>query len=229
MSQRESPKYRVSLRASTPPVSFNAIERPKSCFVGVSWENPNFNIKYIPSIMDWVKANFDNCSLIIADYLYRYSLMILNDLSEEEASKIALEKGEKIYIEYKTAFDADPQIVIYRWLDKEVKINHDYLLQFDKTVRSNKSVMEVIDSDSQAYLDGKTFKSTISDDERLELCRKYIIEEMAFINYQAELGINCSVYPGTQLSVLKNFSLNKFPECNLALSKVFYLDLAVKK
>jgi tRNA-dependent cyclodipeptide synthase len=224
-------KYKVNIKEITPQIDFDRMKKP-SCFIGVSMGNPNFNIKYLPSIIEWVKFNFDHCSIIIADYLDRHSLKISKGISEKDAIEMALSNGERTFNEYKKIIPVNDQFNIYRWQDEKFAVSQEYLTSFQQSIFTNAAILDDINIDCLDYLRRKNLM--VSDDknsleEKLELCRQYIIEEMAFINHQAELGIHCSVYPGTQLAILKHFSLNKYPDSTLALKEVIYFDLKIKK
>jgi hypothetical protein len=87
-------------------------------FIGISLDNPNMVGDKLSAVINWLNDNayFSQIKISLSDTLNRYNIMLLDNISENEARKKALHKGnqwlkQNQHIIYKLKFPFE----IIRW------------------------------------------------------------------------------------------------------------------
>lgn len=219
--------YKVSIKEINPK---NRVLIPEnsSCFIGVSLGNPKFDMKYFPSLLNWVNENFKECVIVIVDYIYRYNLMIEKGFDEEQATRVALDLGEKTKIMLEK-IKPSTKFKIYQWQDNKIAPTLEYKTKFLSSIMSNKQIVRDIETDVTAYLQRKNVLFD-KKSKSFEYGFNYVLEELTFVNHRVENQNLYSIYPGTQLQIMKNFSNGKYViNSHLALNQLICIDLKIKK
>lgn len=220
-------KYKISIQEINPKSKVE-FDKNASCFIGVSLGNPKFDIKYFPSLLNWVNENFKECTIVIVDYIYRYNLMIEKGLDEKQATIVALDLGDKTK---KMLEDIKPntKFKIYQWQDKKIATSADYKKKCIASMMSNLQIIKDIEMDVTSYLKRKNIQFD-KKSKSFEYGFNYVLEELLFVNHRIENQNLYSVYPGNQLQTMKNFSNGKYlKQTDLALNQLICIDLKIKK
>lgn len=229
-------KYKVKKIESAPAISVNQLSEYRRCYLGISINNPFFREQHLGLLLKWISNHFDECIILIGDYLHRINESILYGKTGEDAIASSSIRGEIIQNMLDIAISVLPQnkFKVYRWKDfldnnpkwqteKEALITY---FNNDKTFHDDiiQSCTEFIDR-----LIARGEPLYLSKEEAINQSKEYLLEEMAVFSVLIEQGYSVQVYPGTQLKILKDLANNKHQNIKTNLSKGIYVDLTVKK
>jgi hypothetical protein len=67
----------------------------------------------------------------------------------------------------------------------------------------------------------------VDDSKAIELCCKYLLEEIAVFNMLSEKGWRVELYPGSELHVLAEIAKGRFPEVPVGLKNRINVELKI--
>lgn len=193
-------------------------------FLGYSLGTPYYSSERISSYASWAKINADKFAILIGDEVYKYTLMALKNLSEEEAKSRALSIGDNAEINIKKVLSG-MNVTIYRWndlIDKKYELikkkcyeEKNINLIFSHSVRSQAwenlgNRLEVV---------GACKNSRCNHSVCLNL-DDYVINEIAGLITMSEyVGYNLEIYPGKDLDIIVQIYAGDFPRIESVLPK----------
>lgn len=229
-------KYKIKKIESAPTISVNQLAEYRKCYLGISVNNPFFREQHLGLLLKWISNHFDECTIIIGDYLHRINESILHGTTGEEAIASSIIRGDQIELMLEVALSILPQnkFKVYRWkdfLDKYPKalsekekltsiFNSNKIFQDDILQSCSEFIERLVTRGERLYL---------TKEEAINQSREYLLEEMAVFSVLIEQGYEVQVYPGTQLKILKDLANKKIPDINTNLTQGIYIDLTVKK
>jgi tRNA-dependent cyclodipeptide synthase len=228
--------YKIKKLESAPPLTVHQLRKYKKCYLGISVNNRFFRDQHLGLLLNWIFNHFDECVIIIGDYLHRINESILHGLTGEEAIASSINRGDQIHEIIDIALTSLPQakFKVLRWkqfLDKYPNslVEKDRLAEL---FAINQDFQKDILQSSSAFVDrliarGERLYPTRQ--EAISQSTEYLLEEMAVFSELIKHGYLVQVYPGTQLKILKDLANKKFPTIATNLASGIYVDLIVKK
>ena len=226
---------RVRIVKTTPKATAEQLFSYKRCYMGISLDNPDFYGKSLEALLLWVTANYEQCLVVIGDYLRRYNEQLFSGKSGEAEEKASLEAGEiflkktgEILRKY-----TEPKVKIIKWKDciaTEQYKNAKELL--DKLYQSDESFRSSIQKDAFLFINRQKRKKQnpqVTMEEAIEISSRYLLEEVAAFSSFAELGWNIEVYPGPELGVLVDIAKGNFGKIPDGLKNRINIELQVDK
>lgn len=203
--------------------------------MGISLDNPDFYGGSLDTLLQWVTAKFEQCLIIIGDYLRRYNEQIFSgnagqaeDFASMEAGQVFLEQNAEILKRF-----SEPKVKIVRWKDclaseqyKKAKIILDNLYKSDETFRAS------LQKDAFSFINRQKRKKQnpqVPMEEAIEISSRYLLEEVAVFSSLAELGWNIEVYPGPELGILVDVAKGNFKQIPTGLKNRINIELQVDK
>jgi len=225
----------IKIVKTTPKATQQQLTSYKRCYMGISLDNPDFYGSSLEALLQWTAANFEQCLIIIGDYLRRFNAQIFNSnggLTEETASMKAgdayLEQNAEILNRFR-----EPKIKIIRWKDclafeqyKKAKLILDNLYKSDDAFRAS------LQKDAFSFINRQKRKKqtpAVSTERAIEISCQYLLEEIAVFSTLAEQGWNIEVYPGPELGVLVDIAKGNFSQIPDGLKQRINIELKVEK
>lgn len=229
-------KYKIKKHDSAPTISVKKLAEYRKCYLGISVNNPFFRDQNLGLLLKWIANHFDECIIIIGDYLHRINESILHGITGEQAIASSINRGD-IIEEMLNAFLLilpDDKFKVYRW--KEFLDNNPKSLSEKEKLTTlfstNKEFRNDILQSCTEFIDrliARGERLYLTKEEAISQSKEYLLEEMAVFSVLIEQGYRVQVYPGTQLKILKDLANYKFPNIDTNLSQGIYIDLSVKK
>jgi len=223
-------------KASAPLLSVKQLSKYRRCYLGISINNAFFKESHLPLLLKWIDGHFDECLIIIGDYLHRLNETILFGRVGMNAVSAASLEGDKMLSILNAALSKFERgkFKIIRWQNfmEENKVVADYQKRLVEYYNSDEKFRHSIAQSSEVFIQKLIERGqqiAIAHEEAVSLSQQYLIEEMAVFTKIIEMGYQVQVYPGTQLSILKEVATGGFASLNLSLSKGIFIDLTVKK
>ncbi len=226
---------RVTIVKTTPKATEEQLFSYKRCYMGISLDNPDFYGKSLEALLLWVTANYEQCLIVIGDYLRRYNEQIFSGKAGQEEEKASLEAGE-IFLQKSGEIlrkYSEPKIKIIKWKDcistpqyKTAKEILDKLYQADENFRAS------LQKDAFSFINRQKRKKQnpkVAMEEAIEISSRYLLEEVAVFSSLAELGWNIEVYPGPELGVLVDIAKGNFSNIPVGLKNRINIELHVDK
>ena len=228
--------FRIVKQKSAPAITIEQLSKYRKCYLGVSVNNPFFRDKHLGLLLRWISNHFDECIIIIGDYLHRINETILLGKFGEDAINASMLRGNQLHeiIEVSLTLLPHNKFKVYRW--KDILDKHPDIFEEKKKLLSyfttDEKFRNAIVQSSTEFIDRLSERGEslyLSKEEAIEQSKEYLIEEMAVFSKLIEKDYKVQVYPGTQLSVLKDFANKKFDNLDTNLNEGIYIDLTVKK
>ena len=216
-----------------PAFSAEEVFAQDKCYLGISLANPVFDKNNLTSLLLWASENFKQCLIVIGDELCRFNQKILYGLGEDECLNAARALGD-IFIENYSAvfeqFDRDV-IKISRWGEH---VESDMYRKSREVLEgifiNNSEFKSMIEKDAVSFVKRQKKHDTefaVGDDEAIDLCCKYLLEEIAVFNILSEQGWRIELYPGSELNVLAEVAKGKFPDVPQGLKNRINVELRI--
>jgi tRNA-dependent cyclodipeptide synthase len=211
------------------------LQNHKNAFLGVSLNNPIFRQQILESLLEWIADRFNRTEIVITDYLDRYNQQVFEGLTAQDATNKVLCLGEELkeIFESQAAPFPKNRFAVFTWRDfcdsdnfqSRFRCINDVFDQSERfRIAVNAAAKNFIDRQLQR---GKELVCSV--ETAMSLSTEYLLQEMAFIDLMASRGNKVSIYPGTQLKLLKDISNGNYNEIDANLRKVIYVDLAISK
>jgi tRNA-dependent cyclodipeptide synthase len=206
----------ISIVRTTPKISEEQLFTYKRCYIGISLDNPGFHGKSLQALLLWGIGNFDQCLVVVGDYLRRFNEQIFNGLNPEEAVKVAHESGDSFMRITSEFFQQIPprRLVLTRWEPclqsdeyKKAKVILDELYTSDSAFRAS------VERDAFAFVRRQTRQNrrpAVSMEEAIEFSCRYLLEEITVFCALSNQGWKVELYPGPELHVLVDIAKGKY-------------------
>lgn len=200
-STSDNVQYRVRINTITPEKNRTILNQSKSCFIGISLENKNFQPHKLDAILKWATRQFTNCTLLIADSIHRINLLAVNNLQPEQALLDALHAGQTFIRNNQPVLDKYGPTNIRLLTCYEVQAWEDYPIYYDmvkKLFHENTNFRSSVESFSKMYHEKKSFGLTTDElSRRIQASIEYFLEEFAIVACLSRRGISTLIYPGS--------------------------------
>ena len=223
----------VSIVRTTPKVSQEKLFSFKRCYVGISLDNPVFQGRSLEALLLWAVKNFEQCLVVIGDYLCRFNSGIFNGLNNDAALKVAQEAGDSFILRTSELFKQFPRQKIHltRWkpcLDsveyRKSRAILDDLFVTDSNFRAS------IEKDASSFARRQTKRNhgpAVPMEEAIELSCQYLLEEIAVFSALSEQGWKVELYPGPELHVLVDTAKGKYSRIPQGLKERINVELRI--
>ncbi len=196
-------------------------------YLGASMNNLLFkDEKTLNEILEFINSNVNHYCILVGDYLHRYNEIIFNGLNESEAITNTIEKGQsfsrffeleakKHSAKFEFIFSKD----IVKTPGFQDRVNRFFELYF-----SNLRFKELVDYTIKVFLRRQN-EIKISYSKAEELCKEYLVEELAIFEVLAERGLHVNIYPGNQLPITKEIVSGKLKGVSAALENMQAIEI----
>ena len=223
----------ISIVKILPRISESQLFSRKKCYLGISLENPLFAGDSLRAMLMWATEKFEQCLVIVGDYLARFDEQIIAGCDENKAGQLAIKRGDSFISQTKEIFAALPagRITLTRWEEH---------LQAEEFKRSKKILDEIFDTDEDfrksVEYDAWSFVErqkkhnqhpAVEADAALRLCCQYIMEEIAVFSSLSERGWGVELYPGSELRVLAEVAKGLYPSVPEGLKNRINVELKI--
>jgi tRNA-dependent cyclodipeptide synthase len=228
-------RYKTKINSLAPDMLKDLIYQ-ENCYLGISINNPFFLGDYLGLLLQWIAKRFPTCKIIVGDHLHRINEYILNGV-DDEALAIAegKKRGKIIADRIEALLDEFPRkkFELEFW---ETYYNNpecqDQKRKLRESFETNKYFSRSVQESASDFIERQVSRGChihLDKASAVEKSVEYLLEEMAVFSYLIEKGYRVQVYPGTQLSILKEFANGEFTELGSNLNKGIFIDLTVKK
>lgn len=218
-------QYKVSIRNITPKEERQNLKNYKKCFLGLSLGNENFKGNRLKAILSYIDRNFDECNVLLADYIYRNTLQIQENILETAALKKALKEGSEVEKELLKLTSGKKAKFIITKCSNLLKENtyYKYLNEFKFLYSNNIHFRTSVLDFSEKFLKRNQF---ITKKDR-DLSKNYLIEELAFAACIIEKGYSILFYPG-DIQIFKDISNHNIENIPKLYEHLINIDLKIK-
>lgn len=231
--QCEKSLPRVNIVKILPRISTSDLFSRKKCYLGISLENPLFAGDSLKAMLLWAAEKFEQCLVIVGDYLARFDEQIITGCDENHAGKLAIKRGDLFISQTREIFGCLPadKVRLTRWkehLQTEEFIRSKRML--DDIFESNKDFRKSVEYDASSFVERqkKHNKHLAADaDVALRLCCRYILEEIAVFSMLSERGWGVELYPGSELRVLTEVAKGRYPNMPMGLKNRINVELKI--
>lgn len=226
---------RYKIAEITPRMTQRQLFHHRRCYLGVSLGNPLFRGESLRALLQWIADHFDECLVVVGDYLQRYNEQMFSVREADTAGLEAIRAGDAFIAESYATFEKFPKSKFHltRWMT--------YLEtpEFNKTKRildelfiGNYEFRASIDRTSVEFINrqARNKRSPVADRESaIALSTRYLMEEIAVFSVLVERGWQVEVYPGSELPVLMDIAHGHFPNVPEPLKRRVNVELRLHR
>jgi len=226
---------RIKIIKTTPKIQPEQLTSYTRCYMGISLDNPDFYGTSLEALLLWVTKNYQQCLVIIGDFLRRYNEQIFVCESGNSAEKASLAEGQTYLEQTRQIFSkySEPSIKIVRWKECLDSVEYKQAKQIlDRLYNSDQAFKASVQKDSFSFINRQKRKKQIlavSIEQAIEISSAYLIEEIAVFSSLADLGWNIEIYPGPELGVLVDIAKGNFSNIPEGLKKRINVELQIEK
>ena len=224
----------VRIVKTTPKVSEEQLFSYERCYFGISLDNPHFSGKSLQALLLWGVSNFEQCLVLVGDYLRRYNERILKGSKDDEAEKVAHELGDVFMRKTNEFFHQLPgkRVTVTRWKpclqSSKYKKTRAIL---DELFASDADFRESVEKDAFSFVRRQTKRNqkfAVSPEEAAALSCEYLLEEIAVFSALSEQGWKVELYPGPELNVLIEIANGKYQNVPQGLRERVNVELHIR-
>ena len=235
LRSKEEHRPKVSIVKILPDISETELFGRKRCYIGISLENPLFEGETLPAMLGWATSRFEQCLVIIGDYLNRFNEQIINGCDANKAGEFAIIQGDSFISKTKEIFGQLPagKVQLTRWkehLQGEGFSRSKNIL--DEIFESNEEFRASVEYDAVSFVKRQQKHNrslSLGIEEAIRLSCEYILEEVAVFNVLSERGWNVELYPGPELRVLAEVAKGKYPGVPMGLKSRVNVELKISQ
>lgn len=228
-------EYTTRIESIAPAITQKELFLHRRCYLGISIGNPQFRGESFQVLLEWISHHFDECLIVVGDYLQRYNEHIFYNRQAKEAEIESLRMGDAFLKESEKYLSLLPKekFRVTRWksfLDSPEYHKAKKIL--DELFVSSFEFRESIDKTSTEFISRqmKNKKSPVVDKKTaIALSTQYLLEEIAVFSVLVENGWAVEVYPGAEIPVLVDIAAGKFPHIPPALKQRINVELRITK
>ncbi|MDJ1172537.1 tRNA-dependent cyclodipeptide synthase [Roseofilum capinflatum] len=235
----EISNYKASVAKVFPSHLRNSLTDYQRCIFLISLGSKNFiQSNRLTACIQWINQNFQTCTVIIGDSLYRLTLEVRHQSAGETALQEALQAGEEFINQNQHYFESSAQKCQFQFKrTSELERIHNthftgYYQQLENLYQNHASFQAMVNRFSQAYLNrGKEIKiDPGKEDKRQEtsLANTYCLEESALLACLVEEQDSPFIYPGS-IKIFEEISEGLHPEVPDSLQRMIWVSLRLKK
>lgn len=207
---------------TTPPGALREAVNFGRCIVGVSVGNPEFEGGRFAKLLNWVETHFESCTVLVGDLLQRFNYQITDHNSEEKAVLAATAAGDSWLGRNQHLIDSvNCEVRACRWIDViSDPAFHKILKSLEDYISISDTLNSALTRDVESFIRRKTRQGTIlpgTEDRARRMSRQYITEETAAFALLAANGWHVDIYPGQELSTLRELIMGNHDDQNFSL------------
>ena len=224
---------RVSIAKILPKISRQELFARKKCYLGISLENPLFEGDSLHAMLVWAAEKFENCLVIVGDYLSRFNERISAGCDENKAGELALKLGDSFISQTREIFTGLPpgKIRLTRWREH---LQSDRFRSAKKILdcvfESNEQFRAAVEYDALSFVKRQkkhNVNLAVPMEQAIRLSSEYILEEVAVFNVLSESGWTVELYPGSELRVLAEVAKGEYPDVPAGLKGRVNVELKI--
>jgi tRNA-dependent cyclodipeptide synthase len=216
-------RYMAKVKAFSPK-SLN-IFKQKKVSLGVELGSQSTELARLDAVLQWITANFDECTIMVGDYVYRLTLRLKFGIDENEATDEALEAANSYKAMCTTILSQYTGLCKFEWRSMSSVITK-YTDTFSDVYKNYKSLyLERNEFRELAKDFTKLYTSNMPKEDELEarlVSIRYLLEEFSVLDCLCKEGELTMVHAGPTTSVLHLCEGNFQPKMHLN-----YVQLAV--
>lgn len=229
--------YKASVSKVFPSYLRNSLADYQSCILLVSLGSKNFiESKRLQATIEWISKNFQSCTVIIGDSLYRLTLEVRHQTTRETALHEALQAGQEFINQTQSYFDPYAQKCNFecKRTSELQKISQFsvYYQHLQKLYQKDPHFQDMVTRFVHAYLHrGKTIDIEPSNQPAIReapLVTTYFLEESAILACLVEEENSVFIYPGA-IKTFEEISEGLHPEVPEPLQRMIWVSLRLKK
>jgi tRNA-dependent cyclodipeptide synthase len=201
-----------------------------ACILGVSLESAVFHTTKLITITDWICNHYSYCVVMLGDGLYRITLQLDSDLSENEA----LEHSKWLARDF-----VHSQLPVFILRESGCRFDFKFSSEIQSTdcysryysqmcslFRNNEQFQDSCSAFAHQFLQRKPQRQENAG-KHVEMSCRYLLEELAVICCLAHDSPCSFIYPGS-LSILEEIAHGKHPGVPRCLLNIDYVKLELK-
>jgi tRNA-dependent cyclodipeptide synthase len=230
-------KYRATVAQVAPArLSDTLTAEHRSCLLGISLGSKNSEGARFEACLRWVSENFDHCSLLVADSIYRYTVQVADSrIDAETARRQALDKGLEFIQTHGRLVEDYPGNCRFEFLPlSEVEKSPGFPLYHAELLdlyEKDDSFRDLVGAFADIYL-GRGEKAEHEDDiawERaLGTAVAYLLEESALMCCLVDQGLQVVVYPGA-IKTFQSIAEGGYPMVPRPLARMVFVAMRLNK
>ncbi len=223
----------VGIVRTIPKVSQAELFSFKRCYLGISLDNSIFEASSLLALLLWTVRNFDQCLVVVGDYLCRFNEYILNGLAHDEAIKVAYGLGDSFIDRTSEFFRQLPKgrTRLTRWKSHlETNEYKKSRAMLDELFASDSAFRASIEKEASSFARRQTKRNrtlAVTIEEAIRLSSEYLLEEIAVFSALSEQGWQVELYPGPELQVLVDITKGKYSPVPEGLKKRINVELRI--
>ncbi len=223
----------VSIEKILPRISTSELFARKNCYLGISLENPLFAGDSLKAMLMWAAGKFEQCLVIVGDYLCRFDERIIAGCDENLACRLAIKRGDLFISQTKEIFSGLPsgKVILTRWKEhlqaKEFKRSKKIL---DEIFESDEEFRRSVEYDALSFVERQKRHRqplAVEFEQSIRLSCEYILEEVAVFSMLSERGWGVELYPGSELRVLAEVAKGRYPNVPRGLKDRISVELKI--
>jgi tRNA-dependent cyclodipeptide synthase len=218
-----------------PGISQARLFARKKCYLGISLDNPLFEGDCLKAILFWAAEKFEQCLVIVGDYLCRFNERILAGCDEKKAGEIAIERGDLFVSQTKELF-SEPSLKnlrLTRWKEHlQAEEFRKSKIILDGLFKSNDEFRAAVEFDALSFVARQQRHNrnfAVGMEEAIQLSSEYILEETAVFSSLSEQGWSVELYPGPELKVLVEAAKGRYPDIPIGLKNRISVELKISR
>ena len=227
-------RYRAWVKKVSPHTARQNIENYNSCFLGISLQNPSFSTAKLVAITDWIANRFQKCIVVIGDSLHRITLQIDRKLNEKQAFSQAIFMGKEYINTEMTVFRRHADTCHFEFIYcsevQQLKDYKQYYEELQDLFAKNEKFANSVKSFSMEFVNRHMHlcEHDKSYDFYEEICREYLLEELAIFSCLFKDQIYPIFYPGS-LSIFGEIAEGVHPDIPACLKNIIYASLRLMR
>lgn len=204
------------------------------CYLGISVGNPSIMSPKLQCIFRWIDQHFDNCKILIGDYLHRTNEYIFYGKGLTDAIEKCRLLGVIIQQQIESCMDIEIayKFEMIHW-ENFLASTTEFTLELQHLRRyynNNSLFKEAIHQSSELYIEKqiRNRQLYIPKEEAVLISIDYLLEEMAVFSVLAKMGYVTQIYPGEILPVLKSLNKGIYPDFKSNLKHAKYIEINIK-
>ena len=225
----------VSIVKILPKISRQELFARKKCYLGISLENPLFEGDLLQAMLLWAAEKFDNCLVIIGDYLSRFNEQIISGCDETKAGELAIKQGDSFIARTRDLFARHPREKIQLTCWREHLQSDRFRVAkkiLDDIFISNEQFRAAVEYDALSFVKRQqkhNLELAVPMEEAIRLSSQYILEEVAVFSVLSESGWTVELYPGPELRVLAEVARGEYTAVPAGLKNRVNVELKIAR
>jgi tRNA-dependent cyclodipeptide synthase len=228
-------EYSIKIENVAPPITQKELFLHRRCYLGISIGNPQFRGESFAVLLEWIARHFDECLIVVGDYLQRYNEHIFYNRQGKEAEIESLRMGDAFLADTAELLERLPKAKFHltRWKSHlDSPEFHKAKKILDELFVNSFEFRESIDKTSAEFISRqmKNKKGPVVDKKTaIALSTQYLLEEIAVFSVLVENGWAVEIYPGAEIPVLVDIAAGKFHHIPPSLKQRINVELRINK